>query len=214
MDEELSRHDVQPLAHVLAHAHHRLAALCGGAGGVLRLVVVLDAHQVLGQCLPFGLAARLDRSCWRCDGLGLQRFELRLKARLVGGQRLFEQLALLSVHRLGAGGELPRLQPRQLERDALNLGVLELDGPVALGDLLALSTDVRKHLRGHLGQRCGAQTVQVLGLELRGRECVRLEHVRIVQSEHWRGYPGRFGLPAPPRSGLNHSLVNRRITCV
>ena len=187
MDEELSRHDVQPLAHVLAHALHRLAALCGGAGGVLGLVVVLDAHQVLGQCLPPGLAPGFG--CWRRrrDCLRLQGFELRLQAGFVGRQRLLEQLALLGVHGLGAGRELPRLQPRQLERDALDLGVLEFDGPVALGDLLALrrdslalGMDLRKHLRGHFGQRRRAETVQVLGFEARGCECGRLEHVRIV----------------------------------
>ena len=204
MDEELSRHDVQPLAHVLAHALHRLAATLRRAGGVLGLVVVLDAHQVLGQRLPFGLAPGFG--CWRRrrDCLRLQGFELRLQAGFVGRQRLLEQLALLGVHGLGAGRELPRLHPRQLERDALGLGVTELDGPVALGDLLALPInsfalriDLLEHLRSHLGQRRRAQTVQVLGLELRGCECVRLEHARIVQSEHWRGYPGRFGLPAP-----------------
>ena len=202
--EELGRHDVQPLAHVLAHALHRLAAVGRRADGVLGLVVVDDALQVFGQCLSAGLALGFERSGWRCDGLSLQRFELRLQARLIGGQRLLEQLTLLGVHGLGAGRELPRLHPRQLERDALGLGVTELDGPVALGDLLALRgdslalrMDLRKHLRGHFGQRRRAQTVQVLGLELRGRECVRLEHARIVKSEHWRGYPGRNGLPAP-----------------
>ena len=212
--EELRRHDVQPLTHVLAHALHRLAAIGARAGGALGLVVVLDAHQVLGQCLPLGLALWLHRRRCGCDGLRLQRFELRLQARLVGGQRFFEQQALLGIHGLGAGGELPRLQPRQLERDALDLGVLELDGPVTLGDLPALRSDVLEHLRGHFGQRRGAQTVQVLGFELRGCEGVRLEHARIVQSEHWRGYPGRFGLPEPCRSRRNYSLGDRRITGV
>ena len=68
-----------------------------------------------------------------------------------------------------------------------NAYVLELDGPVALGDLLALPTDVLEHLRGHFGQRRRAQAVQVLGFELRGCGCVRLAHARIVQTEHWRG---------------------------
>ena len=52
--EELRRHDVQPLADVLADAHHRLAAVRCRAGGVLGLVVVLDAAQMLGQRLALG----------------------------------------------------------------------------------------------------------------------------------------------------------------
>ena len=208
--EELGGDDVEPLAHVLAHTLHRLGAIGNGAVGVLGLVVVFDALQVRGQGLPFGLALWLCRrrcgrcgrcgrccGCSGCSGLGLQRFELGLQAGLICGQRFLEQLALLGVHGLAAGGEPPRFEPRQLERDAPGLGVLELDGPVALGNLLALRGnalalrfDLLQHLRGHSGQRRRAQTVQVLGLELRGFECVRLEHGRIVQTGRWRGYPG------------------------
>ena len=56
--EELCRHDIQPLAHVLAHAHHRLAAIRRRAGGVLGLVLVFDTHQVFGQGLALGPAPR------------------------------------------------------------------------------------------------------------------------------------------------------------
>ena len=153
MHEELCRNDVQPFTHVLAHAHHRLAAIRRWAGGVLGLVLMFDAQQVFGQGLALGPAPRLGRCRveW-CVGLRLQGFELCLQAGLVGGQRLLEQLALLGVHALGLGRELPRLQPRQLERDALDLDVAELDG-LRLGcNLLALPADVLEHLLGHFGQ--------------------------------------------------------------
>ncbi len=209
MHEELCRHDVQPFAHVLAYAHHRLAAFRRWAGGVLGLVMVFNTHQVFGQGLALGAAPRLGRCRIRlCAGLGLQGFELGLQAGLVGGQRLLEQLALLGVHAFGLGRELPCLQARQLEGDALELGVLEFDGLVALGDLLALPVDstalladVLEHLCGHLGQRTRAQTLQVLGFEF-----VHVEHARIVQSQHWRGYPGMFGLLRRCRLALNCSL--------
>ena len=57
--EELRRHDVQPLADVLAHAHHRLAALRRRAAGVLGLDALVHARQVRRQCLALGLAALL-----------------------------------------------------------------------------------------------------------------------------------------------------------
>lgn len=51
--DELRRNDVEPLAHVLAHALHQRTALAGGGGW---LVVVLDAAQVVGQLLAARLA--------------------------------------------------------------------------------------------------------------------------------------------------------------
>ena len=188
--EELCRHDVQALAHVFAHAHHRLAAIRGRAGGVLGFVMMFDTHQVFGQGLPLGAAPCFNRRrIKRCAGLGLQGFKLRRQAGFVGGQCFLEELALLGVHGLGLGRELPGLQARQLEGDALNLHVAELDG-LRLGcDLLALLADALEHLCSHFGQRTRAQTVQVLGFEF-----MHVEHVRIVQSQHWRGYPGMFGL--------------------
>ena len=196
--EELRRHDIEPLAHVLAHAHHRLAALRSRAGGVLGLVVMLHAHQVVGQRLAFGLAARLGRWHRGDDARSLQRFELRLQARLVACCRLVEQLALLGVHGFGAGAKLPRLQPRQLKHDALELDVPELDGLRLAGNLLAHLGDVAQHVLGRSGQRVGAQSAQVLGLKFG-----HVEHVGIVQSQHRRGYPGRFGLPWQARAGRN-----------
>ena len=47
LHEELRRNDVQPLADVLAHAHHRLAALGRRAVGVLGLDALVHARQVL-----------------------------------------------------------------------------------------------------------------------------------------------------------------------
>lgn len=172
-------------------------------------MLVLDARQVFGQGLALGTAPRLGR--WRirrCAGLGLQGFELGLQAGLVGGQCLLEQLTLLGVHGLGAGRELPRPQARQLEGDALELGVLEFDGLVALGDLLALPVDsaalladVPEHLCGHLGQRTRAQTMQVLRFEF-----VHVEHARIVQSQRGRGYADMFRLLRRCRLALDRSV--------
>ena len=195
--EELRGHDIQPLAHVLAHTHHRLAALRGRAGGVRRLVVMLHAHQVVGQRLAFGLAARLGRWRRRGDVRGPQRFKLGLQARLVARCRLVKQLALLGIHGFGAGAELPRLQPRQLEHDALELDVTELDGLRLAGNLPTHLGDVAQHLLGHASQRVGAQAAQVLGLKF-----VHVEHVCIVQRQHRRGYPCRFGLPRKPAQGV------------
>ena len=146
--EELGRDDVQAFADVFADAHHLLCAIGCGAQGALGLMVVIDAHQLFGQGLALGLAAWLNR---RCGNLGqvLQRIELGLQTRFISGQGLFEQLALLGVHGLGACGKLPGLQTGQLEGDALDLGVFEFDGAVALGDdliargdLLALQDDL------------------------------------------------------------------------
>jgi hypothetical protein len=55
--KEPGGHDVELLADVLAHAHHRLTTAAGGAFG---LVTVFDARQVLRQGLAFGLAPVLS----------------------------------------------------------------------------------------------------------------------------------------------------------
>ena len=52
--EELSRNDVQSLAHVLANTHHGLAA---AARRVLWLVVVFHPLEMIRQSLTLGLAA-------------------------------------------------------------------------------------------------------------------------------------------------------------
>ena len=116
--------NVELLADVFAHAHHRLATV---AGGVLGLVMVLDALEVFGQRLAFGLAPRFN-GCGLAlrAGLGLQGFELSLQAGLVGRQCFLEQLALLGIHAFAPGGKAPGLQARQLMRDALDLCVAEL----------------------------------------------------------------------------------------
>ena len=90
----------------------------------------------------------------------MQGSELGLKARLVGRTRLLEDAALLGVHALGPGAELPGIEPRQLEREALDLRVASLDG---LGlrvdalaqriDVLGLLGDVGQHLRGQRRRR-------------------------------------------------------------
>ena len=96
------------LGDVLADAHHRLAAIRRWAGGVLGLVPVLDASQVLGQHLASRLALGLlvgrRRRC--LAALALQGQQLRLQAGLVFGERLLEHLALLGVHAFGLGSEL------------------------------------------------------------------------------------------------------------
>ena len=137
MHEELGRHDIEPLAHVFSDAHHRLAALRRGASGVLGFVAVNDAAQVLGQLLAARLALGRRLWLWRWH-MALQDLQLGLQVRLVLGQDVLKHLALLGVHGLGAGTELPGLQARELEGDALDLGVLELDLAIAPGNVLIL----------------------------------------------------------------------------
>ena len=118
-----------------------------------------------------------------CGG-ALQGLELGLQAGLVGGECLLEDLTLLGVHALGLGAELPVLQPRQLEGDALDLRVTPLDGLrlrvdplVLLADVSALLADVGQHLRGECGQLGGAQDLEVLGFDR-----LHIEHAAIVQT--------------------------------
>ena len=124
---------------------------------------MLDAPQLLGQRLATGLVA------WRLGarrrGVALQRAQLRLQPGLVLGERFFEQAPLLGAHRFGLGAVLPRLQPRELEGDLLELGALELKLGVLALDLARLLADVREHLRGHVGHRARVEPLQVLGLE-------------------------------------------------
>ena len=74
-------------------------------------------------------------------------------------------------------------------RDALDLDVAEFDGLRLRGNLPGLLTDPLEHLLGHAGQRGRAQGAQVLGFEV-----AHVEHVRIVQSQHWRRYWDMFRL--------------------
>jgi len=165
LHEELRRHDVQALADVLAHAHHRLATLGRRAVRVFGLDALVHAWQVGRQGLALGLAAWLLVWCGAAEGGGLQRGELGLEAGLVAGAGLIEQRALLGVHTFGPGAELPGLEAGKLERDALDLGVAPLDGLGLRVDALALLADVftllgnvSQHLLGHGGQVFRAQT--------------------------------------------------------
>ena len=166
--EELGRHDVELLGDVLADAYHRLAAIRRWAGGVLGLVPVLDASQVLGQHLAprlaLGLLVGRRRRC--LAALALQGQQLRLAAGLIFGESVLEHLALLGVHALGLGAEPPGLLAAQLERDPFDFHVLELDRLrltcdlfvalvellALLADELALLADASQHLRGNFGQ--------------------------------------------------------------
>lgn len=153
--EELRRHDIEPLAHVLAHALHRRTAAFVGAGGVGRLVAVLHALQVLGQLLAARAARRVPRNRRQGRRLRLQRGQLRLQARLVLDQRLGEQHALLGAHRLGLGAELPALQPRQLQLDLVQLRIAPGDLAVLVLDLGGLALELgglARELPGLLGQ--------------------------------------------------------------
>ena len=188
MHEELGRHDVQPLAHVFTDAHHRLAA---AAGGVLGLMMVLDATQVLGQRLATRLALVLRNGLVGLIAFALQCLQLRIEIGLVFGKRRFEQLTLLGVHCLGLRAELPALQPSQLERDALDLGVLVLDltvpprdvgvlrleGGLGCAQLLDIRGQLRQQRRCKLVHGTLAQTLEVLGSER-----VHIEHEPIVRS--------------------------------
>ena len=131
----------------------------------------------------------------------LQGGQLDLQTGLVLGQRLLEQLALLGVHRFGLGAEAPGLQARQLEGDALDPGVLELDvAGLALDvahltlNVPTLRADVGQHLAGHFGQCARTQTLEVMGLE-----GLHIEHVLIVRSQ-----------PAPRIGATSNCLVRLR----
>ena len=125
---------------------------------------------MLRQCLAFGLAALLVLGCasaWgSVRGAALQRGELSFQARLVGGEGLLEDVALLGVHALRLRTEPPGLELGELERDALNLRVapldalgLRVDALVLRVDVLGLLPDVGQHVRGQLGQFGGAQSL-------------------------------------------------------
>ena len=167
MHEELGRHDVELLGDVFADACHGLAATRRWAGGVLGLVAVLDASQVLGQhrTSRFDLGLLVGRRCRCLATLALQSQQLCLQAGLIFGQRLLEHLALLGVHAFGLGAEPVGLQAAQLERDAFDLHILELDRLRLACDELGLLADTGQHLRGDLGQRTRAQTLEVLCIE-------------------------------------------------
>ena len=161
--EELRRDDVQLLAHVLAHALHGLATVGVRAGGVGRLVAVLHALQVLGQCLATRPAGCVLGQHWDFGLLALERGQLRLEAGFVLGQRLGEQRALLRRHGLGPGAELPTLQARQLQVELVQARIAPGDlaalafelAPLGL-DLLVLGLDLQAHAlqqRHHVGRQ-------------------------------------------------------------
>ena len=79
---------------------------------------------------------------WRPVGqLGLELFDLCLQVGLVFGQGLLEHLPLFGVHGLGPGREAPCLEPRQLERHLLELGLLVLQVPRLVLDALVARLD-------------------------------------------------------------------------
>jgi hypothetical protein len=151
---------------------------------------------VLRQCFALGAAALLVLGCasaWGAvRGAALQGSELRLQARVVGGEGLFEDLALLGVHGFGLGTEPPGLELGELERDALDLGVTPLD---ALGlrvellglrvDVLGLLPDVGQHLRRQLGQLSGAER-----LEISVFDRMQIEHAALCKPRN----PSSLGL--------------------
>ena len=161
--EELGRNHVESLAHVFAHARHRLAAT---AGGVARFVMVNDAAQVIGKWLAARLRLRLGQGPLTSRLVPvLQRGELRSEVGFVLGRGGLEHLPLLGVQSFGVGTELPCLEPCELERDLFELGILEADGlRVALG-LLGPSLELDEHARGQFGDGTCAQTLKVFGLE-------------------------------------------------
>jgi hypothetical protein len=89
---------------------------------------------VLGQRLTARAARRVLGLGWRLGQCGLQCGELRLQIGLVLQHRVLEHLALLGVHGLALGAELPALQTRELEVDLLQLGI-------APGDVAVLALD-------------------------------------------------------------------------
>jgi len=109
LHEELRRHDVQPLADVFAHALHRLATFGRRATRFLGLDARVHARRCSGSArawlttllvLGWGIAWASVR------GAGPQGSKLLLEARLVGGEGLFEDIALLGGHAFGLGTEL------------------------------------------------------------------------------------------------------------
>jgi hypothetical protein len=215
LHEELRRDDVQSLADVLAHAHHRLAAFGRWAMGVLGLDALLHARQMGRQWFALGLAfAVLLGLLLGCAAASasLQGGELGLQAGLVSGQGFFEDVALLGVHGFSPGAELPGFQARQLERDAFDLRVAPLDGlrlgvdaPALLADVAALLVDVSQHLRGDGGQFARAQRLEVLGFDR-----MHVEHAAIVQAQQLNAHRVFFQLLWIARCGPFHMRVIHR----
>ena len=122
--EELGRHAVELLAHVLANALQRLAA---GAALAIHLVVNLGALQAGGQLAAHGPA-------WR--GLGglhrnrRQRPALVLRGRVLGpgvcNDGVEQHPLRARLQALAGRAEAPVLQARQLEHQRLDLGPIEL----------------------------------------------------------------------------------------
>jgi hypothetical protein len=140
MSKELCRNDVQALAHVFANTHHGLTT---ATRRVLWLMMVVDPFEVLRQSLTLWLTAGVGVGrVVRFLGCSLQRGKLGLQVCLIGCQRFFKQLALLGIHALGLCIKAPRLQTAQLKHDAVDLGVLELDGLRLRFDLLTLLSNM------------------------------------------------------------------------
>jgi len=197
LHKELGRHDVQALADVLAHAHHRLTALWRWAVGVRGLHAQVHPGQVWRQCFTLGLAAWLLVWCAAVfAGGALQDGQLRLQAGLISGQRLLEERALLGVHAFGPGAKLPSLQARQLKRDALDLRIAPLDGlglrvqALALfANVFALLPNMGQQLCRNFGPFTGVQSRKILGFQ-----CMQIEHALTMQHLNISGYWGMFQL--------------------
>jgi len=198
--EELGRHDVQALADLLADARHRAPAAGLRAVGALGLVVVFHTTQVRGErvaarptCGRLGRCAR--GGCAGCSrgGFTPKPLQLLAQARLVLGQRLLEQAALLGVHSFGLGAELPALEPGQLEGDLLDLGlaqcdlaVLALQQRVALDQQLLLVLQALAQLgdqRGCLGGQPGWIRRRKSGKSARAKHAVH--GARACRWSHW-----------------------------
>ena len=126
MDEEACRLHVELLAHILADLDQVAPALGAGAGG--RFVAVLDARQLRGQGLaPGGLGPA------RCRGLLLG--QLRGDGRLVLGDGLLEEVALLRGERLALHAKAQALVVGQLQGELLDLQLPQFELGLAFGQL-------------------------------------------------------------------------------
>jgi hypothetical protein len=118
MDEEARRFDVELLADVLADQRQCLAAPPTGAGR--RFVPVLDARQVVRQCLAAG--ARAGRLYCRRYGrrFGLPPVQLQFGRGDVGFQGLLEEVAGFGVERFALDPVAHALEVRQFQGQGLD----------------------------------------------------------------------------------------------
>lgn len=122
-------------------------------------------------------------------------------------QKLPEHLpALLRVHRLDLGAEFPGFKASELEGDALDLRVLELDLALVPRNVLGLLGQPGEHRSGQLCHGAFAQTLEVLRLER-----VHIEHGPIVGMRVARRHrassdcPARQAFPGRTRSLRSHA---------